>query len=590
MTETKTRERTRDQPRSTSSRLIAFARVRDRIILPIWDGLRLDYTGLAFASLFFCWSLTPSLLPRDWLFQGLIGGLNAAIGYGFGTALGWLARRLFLNRMPWWPLHDPWGPALKVFVVISSIVVSIVVLVYSAGWQREIAHMMGAERTTTSGYIRTGLLSLLVAATIVAVWRSLREIVRWIAGRVIRLLRVSLPVAKTIGFVTVAAISLLLIDGVLLRGSYSAVNNIFSLENTTTRDGAVQPQSPQRSGSPDSIAPWDTLGFQGRDFVSRGMSTEAMEAVNGRPALEPIRVYAGLDTADTADKRMDVVIDELERTGAFSRSVLVVIPTTGTGWVNPTAAAAIELVANGDSALVASQYSYLPSWISFLADRHKAAEAGKLLIDRVRDRWLQEPEETRPKLMIYGESLGTQAGEGAFTDLGDLRSKVDGVLWVGPPNSNHLWRALVDRRDPGTTEVAPQYSHGMVVRFADSTTDLENGDSEWLSPRVLYLQHATDPVVWWSTDLIFTRPDWLHEPPGNARTPSMKWFPIVTFWQVSADLTNAAGVPNGHGHNYGTLVLDGWVSVVQPEGWTAADTERARVALDYYIENSGPEK
>ena len=136
---------------------------------------------------------------------------------------------------------------------------------------------------------------------------------------------------------------------------------------------------------------------------------------------------------------MDVVIDELERTGAFQRKVLVVIPTTGTGWVNPTAAQAIELVHNGDTALVASQYSFLPSWISFLADREKAAEAGKKLIDRVHERWLQEPEATRPKLLVYGESLGTQAGEGAFDTLSDIRQTVDGVLWVGPPNSNRLW-------------------------------------------------------------------------------------------------------------------------------------------------------
>ena len=38
--------------------------------------------------MFFCLSLTPSLLPRDWLFQGLIGGINAAIGYGIGVVVG----------------------------------------------------------------------------------------------------------------------------------------------------------------------------------------------------------------------------------------------------------------------------------------------------------------------------------------------------------------------------------------------------------------------------------------------------------------------------------------------------------------------
>ena len=44
--------------------------------------MRPDLTGVAFAALFFCLSLTPSLLPRDWLNSGIIGGINAAIGYG----------------------------------------------------------------------------------------------------------------------------------------------------------------------------------------------------------------------------------------------------------------------------------------------------------------------------------------------------------------------------------------------------------------------------------------------------------------------------------------------------------------------------
>ncbi|WP_206037817.1 alpha/beta hydrolase [Rhodococcus sp. HNM0569] len=570
--------------------MIDPARLHGPILDSTWDILRLDFLGIAFGALFFCWSLTPSLLPRDWLFQGIIGGIDAAIGYAIGTVVSALARRYVLRRYTWWPVREPWATAGKAFVVVTSALVSLVMLVYSAGWQREIARLMDVEGTTTSGYIRTIALSALVAATLVALWRVLRDIVRWIAGRLIRTLRLSVPVATTIGVVVVVVLSLLLVDGILLRGTYSAVNSAFSLENDGTQEGIEQPSSPEKSGSPDSLAPWDTLGLQGRNFVARGLDSTRLEQSSGKPAKEPIRVYAGLETAEDTDARLDVVVKELERTGAFQREVLVVIPTTGTGWVNPTAAEAIELVHNGDSALVAAQYSYLPSWISFLADRDKAAEAGRRLVDKVRDRWLQEPVETRPKLMVYGESLGTQAGEGAFANLAELRAKVDGVLWVGPPNSNPLWRSLVERRDPGTREIDPTYADGLVVRFANDAAGIGRGGDTWLTPRVLYVQHPSDPVVWWSPDLLFNRPDWLHEVPGYDRTPSMKWFPFVTFWQVSADLANAAGVPDGHGHNYGTLVLDGWVSVAQPEGWTPDDTERARATLDAYRDTEGPEK
>lgn len=60
----------------------------------------------------------------------------------------------------------------------------------------------------------------------------------------------------------------------------------------------------------------------------------------------------------------------------------------------------------------------------------------------------------------------------------------------------------------------------------------------------------------------------------------MRWYPIVSFWQVSADMTNASGVPAGRGHNYGDSVLDGWAAVIAPAGWTAADTERVRAAVN----------
>ncbi|MCZ4556352.1 alpha/beta-hydrolase family protein [Rhodococcus maanshanensis] len=555
-----------------------------------WGLLRLDYTGIAFAALFFCWSLTPSLLPRDWLYQGLIGGITAAIGYGVGTAVGWAVNRLLLARLPWWPPPAKVQLALKIAVPTLSLLVSIGMLIASAAWQRELAALTDAEGTTTTGYLRTLLLSMLVAALLISLWRVLRDLVRLVARYLNRWLKVPRSAAAPIGVVLVAFLSYTMVTDVLFDAAYAAINSAFSLQNNTTREGVEQPTALERSGSPDSYASWESLGFEGRNFVSRGMHADELTAVNGKQALEPIRVYAGLETAADTDARLDVVIAELERTGAFHRSVLVVIPTTGTGWVNPTAAEAIELVHNGDSALVANQYSYLPSWISFLADRNKAAEAGRALIGRVHERWLREPAETRPKLLIYGESLGTQAGEAAFDGLADIRETVDGVLWVGPPNSNTLWSQLEARRDPGTRQVEPMYSDGLVVRFANDAASIGSPASPWMKPRVLYIQHPSDPVVWWSPDLIFNRPDWLSEAPGDDRLPDMRWFPFVTFWQVAADLANAAGVPDGHGHNYGTTVLDGWVAVAAPDGWTADDTERVRAAIDARAGTQGPEK
>jgi len=42
----------------------------------------LDFVGLVVALLFFAWSLSPSLIPREWYFQGLISGVTGIVGYG----------------------------------------------------------------------------------------------------------------------------------------------------------------------------------------------------------------------------------------------------------------------------------------------------------------------------------------------------------------------------------------------------------------------------------------------------------------------------------------------------------------------------
>ncbi|MDT5106290.1 MAG: hypothetical protein QOI25_3803 [Mycobacterium sp.] len=563
--------------------------------LLVWVGslVRLDFVGVAFAALFFCLSLTPSLLPRDWLFAGLVGGLNAAIGYAIGVVIGKAFRHFVLRRRRWWPPTKPVLYQLKTVTVALSIAASVLVLIPAAAWQRQVSALMGIEGPATLGYLRTLVLALVVGAACVAVSRVLLDAVKQLARRIIRRWHLNQEVALFIGTAIVVVLLITLINGVLYRGFLAGASRVFQPQNSSTRDGVVQPAEPERSGSPMSFAPWDTLGYQGRNFVATGPDIDALVRVNGRPAKEPIRVYAGLQTADTDAARMDVVVRELERTGAFDRKVLVIIPTTGTGWVNPVAARAIETMYNGDTALVGVQYSYLPSWISFLGDRQKSIESGRLLIDTIHDRWRKLPPDRRPKLVLYGESLGSMAGQGAFPWLPDIaRMDFSAVLWVGPPQESSLWSGLVQRRDPGTREVEPRYDNGRTVRFSQATdaSDIAKiAEPPWEDPRVLFLQHASDPIIWWSPNLLFSQPDWLIGPPGADRTASMRWYPIITFWQVGADMTNASGVPGGHGHNYGDSVLDGWAAVVPPDGWTDQDTERIRVALDDSQAAGGPE-
>ncbi|WP_066911019.1 alpha/beta hydrolase [Millisia brevis] len=570
----------------------AIIRIGDRhpAVVWAWEMLRLDLTGIVFGAVFFCWSLTPSLLPRNWIYQGVVAGISGAVGYGVGALIGWFVWRRYLRNWHRWPPPPRVRQIAYIAIPSLAVIVGAIMLVASAKWQRELAALTDSPGTTTGRYLIISALSGVISAALIASGRLLRDMTRWVTHGLRRRIPMPRLVANVLGVIIVIALANLLIEGLLLRGAISVADSVFSTANDDTRAGLAPPSAPERSGSSDSLIPWQTLGREGRNFVTGGLHRDELLAASGRPSREPIRAYVGLQSAPTPEARMDLLMRELDRTGAMQRKAVIIIPTTGTGWVNPTAARAAEVMLDGDTAIIASQYSYLPSWISFLVDRDRAAEAGNTLINAVRERWLAVPEGQRPKLYVYGESLGTSAGEGAFTDLTDIREKVDGVLWVGPPNSNRIWETYVTRRDPGSTEVSPVYAGGLVVRFANSAANIDQPATPWLRPRVLYLQHPSDPVVWWSPHLLISRPDWLSEPPGADRLPSMRWFPIVTFWQVSADLGNAAGVPDGHGHNYGTAVLDGWVAIAAPDGWTAADTERARATVELFAERDGPEK
>jgi uncharacterized membrane protein len=270
-------------------------------------------------------------------------------------------------------------------------------------------------------------------------------------------------------------------------------------------------------------------------------------------------------------------VDDLDHAGGFQRKNLLVVTTTGSGWVDPASVNTFEYLSGGDSAIVAIQYSYLPSWISYLVDQRKAREAGRDLFDAVYDRWSKLPQTLRPRLFVGGESLGSFGGETAFSGEYDLRNRTAGTLFSGPPNFNTLFREFSDHRDAGSPEIQPVYKDGRTVRFTnDPSAGYPPAGRPWDGSRVLYLMHPSDPIVWWGPNLILQEPDWVSEPPGKDVLDSVIWIPFVTFWQVTADLPFATGVPGGHGHKYTTEYVDAWNAVVQPSGITDKDLANLR--------------
>ncbi|MFC5007351.1 alpha/beta hydrolase [Dactylosporangium cerinum] len=520
-----------------------------------------SFVGVTGAVVLFCLSLTPSLLPRGNLLQGLISGISAAIGYGIGVLAVWMLRNIVVR-----PLPRPGPVAWRWLAGIAATTVTIF-LYLGAGWQAEVYRLAGVDRPAGYGFPTVLLVAVLTAAGVVGLFRLLRSAAARIAAFGGRWIRPA--AARVIAGALVAVIALGVLNGVVINGFFAVTDNAFRSINNETQPGTEPPADALRSGGPGSLMPWASLGNQGRRFVADGPSAQQLQQFAGQAAMRPIRVYAGLASAPTSRERAALAVRELERTGAFDRKVLCVITTTGTGWVDEKSVAPLEYMYNGDTAMVGLQYSYLPSWLSFLVDEQRAHEAGRDLFNQVYGAWSRLPSSHRPKLVVFGESLGAFGAESAFSGVDDIRNRVDGMVLVGPPNSSALWQQIVDERDAGSPEVLPIYEQGATVRFAgDPASDLDHPANAWNNPRVVYLQHASDPIVWWSLRLIVSRPEWLAEPRGRDVSPKVRWIPFVTFWQVTADMAFSTGVPAGHGHNYGPSAVPAWADVVPPQGWT----------------------
>ncbi|GGW68597.1 alpha/beta hydrolase [Streptomyces xantholiticus] len=516
-----------------------------------------------------CLSFTPSLLPRGGILQGLICGISAAIGYGLGVVAAYIWRA-FADR-------DARSASRRSWLVLLVSAIVLFGLSFGLGqyWQHEIRGLMGVTDYNVLTTVASPFVAALVFYFLLLCGRGIRRLYRWAARLLGRW--IGRRAARVVGWLLVAALAWSAFTGLLLSGFVNAANEAFSLRDTQTPEGVHQPTSALRSGGPSSLVPWDSLGRQGRAFAGSGPSARDIGAFTHRAAQEPIRAYAGLTTSDDTETRAARAVADLERAGGFERENLLVMTTTGSGWVDPAAVDSFEYLGNGDSATVAMQYSYLPSWLSYLVDQSKAREAGRELFDAVYDTWSKLPQDQRPRLFVAGESLGSFGGETAFSGEYDLRNRTAGTLFAGPPNFNTLFREFSDQREAGSPEIKPVYKDGRTVRFTDDpATGMPPTGRPWDGARVLYLMHPSDPIVWWSPRLALSEPDWIGEAPGGDVLEEMVWMPFVTFWQVTADLPFSTNVPDGHGHTYKAAYVDGWNTVMRPAGFTAQDLDRLK--------------
>ncbi|MCA9234039.1 MAG: alpha/beta-hydrolase family protein [Planctomycetales bacterium] len=530
----------------------------------------LSFFGVAFGTLFFAASLTPSLLPRPWVVQGILSGMAMSVGYALGVGAVWAWQWLELPRP-----GERLDRAAKQVTAVAAAVTAIGFLWRSAVWQNSIRELMEMPPVETGYPLRVCLIAAVVAALMVLAARGVIKSCLVVSDKLHRVL--PRRVATALGSLVVVVLLVLAANDLILKGLLHAADGIALKFDQATDEGIDQPAEPLACGSAESLVEWDSIGRQGKNFIAAGPTQDGISEFWGRETPRPLRVYVGLGSRPTEELRAKLALEELIRVGGFDRKVLIVATPTGTGWLDPGAVDTVEYIHGGDTAIVSMQYSYLPSWMTILVDPERARVSAQALFDEIYAHWTKLPTDDRPRLYLHGLSLGAFGAETSADLITLLEDPIHGALFSGAPFPSRVWRSLVDHRKPDTPEWLPRFRDGSMIRFTGQEDSLDEAGDRWGPLRVVYIQHASDPMVWFSESLPWRRPAWLVGKRGPDVSPYLKWRPIVTFLQIAWDLPMATSVPIGYGHNYAPhSYIDGWVAVSAPTGWDAEQTERLK--------------
>jgi len=524
--------------------------------------------GLVLGGLAFIAALAPSLVPRDDFLQGVIAGIGFAMGYGVGVGVVSLARAFEL--LPEGGSRARWPTVAALTIAAACILFG---LANSGRWQNGVRAVMDLAPVEDTSVLVVALVAFAVTATLIALGRLFR--LAWIFFANLMLVVLPVRAALLAGLIAASALFWSMGSGVLGGAILDGLETAYANLDTLIPPDQDPPQSALKSGSPASLVPWSTLGAQGRAHMLAAPDRAQIEAFTGRLALEPIRVYAGVNSDRDPAERARLALEELKRTGGFDRANLVIATPTGTGWIDPAAAMPMEYLLEGDVATVSVQYSYLPSWLSLFVEPERGVETAREVFRAVYGHWANLPEDSRPRLFLFGLSLGALNSDLAINVFDILGTPFDGALWVGAPFPSRTWNAVTNARDEGTPVWLPRFGEGRVFRFTTQENALDDGQAPWGPVRVVYLQYPSDPIVFFEPDRIIRQPRITEAPRPPDIAGGLTWVPVVSWIQMMVDMMIAAGTPRGFGHVYAAEhYLDGWIALTDPVGWTEADLAR----------------
>lgn len=526
----------------------------------------LSFLGVIAALAMYAVSVSPSLMARSWAWHAVASGILVACGYVAGVVVQNVAQLVIRLTGLTISASEPVELGFRIGIGALFALWWIYAVIQSYRRARKAAALVNMPGETFGEYL------LGTAGAVVVSWMLLRIVgaLNGLCWMLIASLDAHMPrpAAIVVSMVILFAIMFFLTSKVILRGGIGFFRRKAEQLNMRTARGIYQPFVPERSASPASSVTWESVGGQGRVFLGRGPSRLDIAQVCGGVAMEPIRVYSGMPTGGSGiEQAAATVVAELHRTGAFDRAVILIAASTGSGWVDEWQVQPLEFLTRGNCATASLQYSYVPSALNWLTGLEPAQEASAALFAAVRAELDLMDEADRPALFVCGESLGAFASQSVFESFEDVLARVDGALWVGTPAFTPMHAALTAARHKGSPEVAPVVNNGRRVRFvnepSDLRTDLYGRElGPWGFPRVVYAQHPSDPVVWWTNKLIWTQPDWLRERAGRDVSLNVEFTRFATYIQVLADLPVAGTAPGGHGHTYHEELIPLWRGIL----------------------------
>lgn len=522
--------------------------------------------GVVGALVMYGVSVSPSLLARSWQWHAVASGVLSAVGYIVGLTI----QRFYALVVPRLGVEitapQSVSIAFRAVLLLGFFLWFLRWLLQSYRERKRANHLVGMRGETLGEYLLGTVCAFILMMALLGVAWGLQ----WIGRAIVSVLSqwMHMVFALALSLLILVVIVYALTSQVLLKLGINFFTRHARKMNNRTAKGIVQPQVPERSGSPHSRSSWRAVGGQGRVFLGRGPSRADIEAVTGCSAMEPIRVYAGMpEEGQSLQNAADLVVEELHRTGAFDRAVILIATSTGSGWVDEWQVQPLEYLTRGNCATASMQYSFVPSSINFLTDLDVSEEAAVILFETIRRAVDEIPEDRRPALFVCGESLGAYASQHVFSGIVDVLSRTDGALWVGTPAFTPMHAELTAIRHRGSPEVAPVVANGRHVRFVNVPENLwadvygrELGD--WNYPRIVYAQHPSDPVVWWNSELVWHKPDWISEKVDGDVSPYMQYTRGATYIQVLVDMPVAGTAPGGHGHTYHEELIPLWEAIL----------------------------